>query len=602
MKEPKGVTYEQEDDGNPLVFWSTLLIALAAHLALYFAVGDRGIAMLSGFTMPSANERKILRDESSTKIEVLAEDPEHPFQAELPAPRQPYDIDPERQLQDLPTDTPASAFEPPYSASDHQSAPNAAIQAPPAADLEKLPPAPLVPREQIAIVEKTIIFDDIVPLERLDIAPIERIAHAPDIAPEYRLAASTIEEASRVGRPAYIPPAPPAAAEIKSDNALAPAESAMPDEIKAGPEAEAESAVEHFAEIPAEVAPAIPIENVLAPAVAVYRPRRPDGYQYFQIDIRRKAPDILPPLPRDILLVQDASGSLGYERLGFCKRAFNKIVASLRPEDRFNILSFNTQNVYAFGADAWRAPDAPAQAQARDFIAAMKSEGNTDIFNAVKGVLSLPRDPSRVMLVILVSDGVTTSGQIQRDSEIIAQFSQLNSGSVSVFSLGTSRRSNEYLLSMLSFQNRGGAAVIAPDRFDIEKAIDAISASITSPVLSDISFMFLSDTSADVAPRMSTNLYLDRSMSLFGRVPDTAESVVFQARGRAAEKKYDMVFDLDLATAAPGKEDIQSNWARTKMYDLVSEYAIKPSTWLLREMNELGRKYDITIPFRDRIL
>ena len=100
---------------------------------------------------------------------------------------------------------------------------------------------------------------------------------------------------------------------------------------------------------------------------------------------------------------------------------------------------------------------------------------------------------------------------------------------------------------------------------------------------------------------MTTHLYLDRPMQLFGRAPEGTKQVVFQARGTANGKRYDMVFDLDLESGQPADKDLAMAWATARMYDFVSEHARNPDPMLLAEMNDLGRQYDVTIPFRKRL-
>ena len=448
------------------------------------------------------------------------------------------------------------------------------------------------------VVDK-IVYDDVVPFARRDVPDIDRAMFTPDISLDYKLS-EAIEGAATIGTPAYVEPAPPKVDDAEIAQTLVGGEERMPEAVEADSVASGETATEFLREIPAEVAPAKPIENVLKTGLAVYRPRRSDGHVYFRVDIERKGAEVLPPLPRDILLVQDASASLSIERLHFCRQAFVDLVGSLPPTDRLNVVKFNTQTSSAFGK-TWRNADAAAKAEARTFIAGIEPEGNTDIFNAMNAVLDMPRDPNRVMIVILASDGRSTAGDVRRDSEIIGKFSALNKGGVSVFNIGVSKSSNEFLLSMLSFSNRGGAAAIADDRFGIPGAIKNLYAGLSSPVLADISFMFDSASRADVAPAMTTHLYLDRPMQLFGRVPEGTKQVVFQARGTANGKRYDMVFDLDLENGRPADKELATAWATARMYDFVSEHARNPDPMLLAEMNDLGRQYDVTIPFRKRL-
>ncbi|MBQ3809767.1 MAG: VWA domain-containing protein, partial [Kiritimatiellae bacterium] len=400
-------------------------------------------------------------------------------------------------------------------------------------------------------------------------------------------------------------PAPPprGAAGDGTDELLAPPVAAMPAEIEAGPAARGDQAAQYVVETPEEVRPAVPLDDVLAPRISVHRPRRDDGYVYFRIDVVRKGEDVLPPIPRDVLLVQDASRSLAPQRLAACRKAMRDALAALPPGDRFNVLVFNTENRF-FRPGGW-APATPENvAAAGAFLDGVSAEGNTDIFNAMKGALSLPRDPGRSAVAMLLSDGVTTAGDFRRDSQIIGEFSKLNDGALSVFDVGVSKNSDEYLLSMLSFCNRGGPAAIARDRFEIDDAFEGTFKTLGSPVLDGVRFLFDSSSKAVVVPERTENLYLDRPLRLYGRAPLGTESVSFQARGANAGKGYDMVYELPLGDPAPGAGDreMARTWARTRIYDLVAAYVRAPDPALLAEMAALGRAHDVKIPFDGRFL
>ena len=243
-------------------------------------------------------------------------------------------------------------------------------------------------------------------------------------------------------------------------------------------------------------------------------------------------------------------------------------------------------------------------AAATSFLDSIEAEGNTDIFNAMKGAFSLPRDPGRTAVAILLSDGVSTAGDFRRDSQIIGEFSKLNDGALSVFDVGVSKNSDEYLLSMLSFCNRGGPASIARDRFEITDRLAGVFGTLGSPVLADVRFLFDSSSKAVVAPERTENLYLDRPLRLYGRAPAGTKTVSFQARGVNAGKGYDMVYEMPLGDPEPGSGDsgLAQTWARARIYDLVAAYVRSPDPALLSEMAAVGRAHDVKIPFDGRFL
>ena len=596
-QEEKNFVYDESWDLHLLSLAVAIVASVIIHIVVVLVAGNSEIKFMQGITT-TPEQKLALRAESAFQVKTLEVDPQTEVHKTQEKNTRPYDIKTEDMFLSVPTATPGAVFEPPAAAAELKTGDGAEVRAPMVAENVNSV-TPWQPREEVLTVVDKVVYDDVVPYERRDVPDIERKLFTPDVAIPYEIGAA-LKGASSVGTPAYVAPAPPQVNDAAMAETLEGGEARMPDSVEAGPIASGEKAAEFFKELPADVAPAKPIENVLKTTVTVYAPRKPDGYTYFRVDVERKTETVLPVIPRDILLVQDASASLSMERLHFCQEAFHGIINGLKPTDRFNVIKFNTANTYCFDK-TWKSPDPATRQQATAFVDAIQSEGNTDIYNAVHGVLDMPRSNERVMIVILASDGRATAGDIRRDSEIIGQFSKLNDGKVSVFDIGVSKSSNEFLLSMLSFCNRGGAAAIASDRFEIKKTVEGLYSTIGNPVLSDIRFMFDTASRANVSPAMTTHLYLDRPMQLFGRVPDTIKEVSFQARGLSNGKKYDMVFTLDLEAAENGDKTLITKCATEQMYDYVSEYSRATSSKLIYEMDKLGREYDITIPFKERL-
>ena len=121
------------------------------------------------------------------------------------------------------------------------------------------------------------------------------------------------------------------------------------------------------------------------------------------------------------------------------------------------------------------------------------------------------------------------------------------------------------------------------------------------PVLSDVSFRFARGSECEAYPVMTSNLYLDRPLVLYGRMARDSKKIVFQAVGKAGEVNCDMVFDLDLdKVARSGDSSIRENWAKQKIYYLIGEQARKGGHDLVDEINDTARIYKIKIPYKGR--
>jgi len=341
------------------------------------------------------------------------------------------------------------------------------------------------------------------------------------------------------------------------------------------------------------------LETYLKADVFVYRTLSDPLYDYCRIEIKRRTPELLPVLAKDVLLVQDGSASITEQKLHYCREGLLKALELLGPGDRFNVAEFRDSVSLCFGS--WAVVDAANLQRAREFIGRMESSGNTDIFDSLKDLLALARKPGRPVILMVVSDGVATAGMTDH-SLIIEAFSQANRGAVSVFTVGTYPGVNAYLLDLLSYRNRGDTFVVKTGRWDIPDVIESRVREVSRPVLSDVRFRFAGQTYCDAYPILTANLYLDRPLVLYGRYPKGAKKLVFQATGRADDLQCDMVFDIVPETMRAGDADIRTNWAWQRAYYLIGEHNRTRQPGILTELKALGKTFKIKIPYKNELL
>jgi len=96
------------------------------------------------------------------------------------------------------------------------------------------------------------------------------------------------------------------------------------------------------------------------------------------------------PLPKDICFVIDTSGSMAGEKIEQAKQALKYCVASLRKEDRFNVICF-ASDTRPF-RDALVPADKDNLDAAATLIDQIRSAGGTDINEALlKALNRVPR-------------------------------------------------------------------------------------------------------------------------------------------------------------------------------------------------------------------
>lgn len=449
---------------------------------------------------------------------------------------------------------------------------------------------PWQPRQEIVAIENEIVADEVSASERRRISRIERVSAAPDIV--VPVDSGTVGNAG-ISAAEQFSGGKPEQAEIaqKTDGGVR-AEKFAPliEELRT------KVGSELFEKDVTEITAFKPVEKVLVAEISTYTTLKDLKHGYFKIEIKRAGAEILPVIPKDVILVQDCSASMAEQRLHFCRDGLIRCLSEIGPEDRFNIVGFRDCSAMCF--EDWSKNEPQAIERSKRFIEGMKSIGNTDIFLSVKDLMNLKRTPGRPIITFLVTDGHPTTGLI-KSSDIVGEFSKLNDGAISVFTMGTVQTANSYLLDLLSYCNRGDSLIITKGRWDISDSIQRIMQEIKRPVLADLRFRFAESARCEVYPVLTSNLYLDRPLSLYGRYARGTKNIVFQAVGKGGHVDCDMVFDLDLDKVAKvGDKDIRKSWARQKIYHLIGGYARKAEPEILKEIRDTSKAYKVEIPHR----
>lgn len=329
-------------------------------------------------------------------------------------------------------------------------------------------------------------------------------------------------------------------------------------------------------------------------------PKHPQ-FKYFRIRVSARDDRTLPVIPKDIVFLMDASGSIAQDRLRSCCTAVMKAIKNLNPNDRFNIVRFASHFSYAFPERSWQNVDQASISKAEKWLAKLKAKGTTDVFGTLTSVLSLPRNPSRPMVAVVVTDGDATKG-VTSSAEIISRFSELNGGLISVYMYGVKEKSNAYLMDMIARGNRGEwKRTDAMMRMFSGNAFPDFAYTFNRPLLSDMSVIFSNASNVESYPKLVSNLYSSQPIDIYGICPADQKSVVFSMRGLNARKVYENLFELKFSDAEQGESSLKDNWAQRRVYALISAYTANPSPSLKRELLMFAKAYKVEVPYKEEI-
>ena len=271
------------------------------------------------------------------------------------------------------------------------------------------------------------------------------------------------------------------------------------------------------------------------------------GWRYFRVTVTPKAE--LPVVPKDVVVLIDGSGSIGNDRFGSCRRAARQILrTATNTGDRFNVVVF--RNAYSYAFRAWQECTAESFAAADKWLRREAAHGRTDVFATIRSVLTLPRDPERPLIALVVTDGDANMG-VSDTAAILAKFTALNDGLVSVYMYGVKSSANRELIDVLTHGNRGESFVFDGWRWNAGEGLEGLSERFRDPVLSDLRVIFASGVEAEAYPRLLRNLYRGQSVELVGRVKSGISALAFSLRGISSADAYEAFYRLPFASAAP---------------------------------------------------
>ena len=288
-----------------------------------------------------------------------------------------------------------------------------------------------------------------------------------------------------------------------------------------------------------------------------------DGYTYFKATVSPKHD--LKSVPKDVVILIDASGSIGDDRLSSCRKAARAIMRScMNTGDRFNLVAFRDRFSYAFRT--WRECDTSSFADGDKWLGKLVAHGRTDVFATISSVLTLPRDPKRPLVALVVTDGDANAG-VRDTADILSKFSKLNDGLVSVYMYGVKASANRELIDVLTRGNRGEGFIFEGWRWKAGSEIERLSEKFRDPLITDLRVVFPSSCPAEAYPSLLRNVYRGNGVSFVGRVQGRPADIAFSLKGLAGETAYEGFFRLPLDSAR-NDQSIPAMWAQEREIDM----------------------------------
>ncbi|KAG9489884.1 hypothetical protein GDO78_005679 [Eleutherodactylus coqui] len=234
------------------------------------------------------------------------------------------------------------------------------------------------------------------------------------------------------------------------------------------------------------------------------------------------APENQPPLPKNILFVIDASGSMWGIKMRQTIEAMKSILDDLRTDDQFGIVDFN-HNIRCWKDELVHATPIEKEG-AKRYVQNVQPTGGTNINEALLRAIFILKeandrkmlDPNSVSLIVLVSDGDPTVGELKL-SKILKNVKTNNGDEFSVNSLGIGFDVDYDFLERLSQENHGLAQRIYGNQ-DTAAQMKEFYKKVSTPLLKDIDFQYPLNGISDVTNRHFHHYFGGDELVVAGKV------------------------------------------------------------------------------------
>ena len=303
---------------------------------------------------------------------------------------------------------------------------------------------------------------------------------------------------------------------------------------------------------------------------------------------------------KDVVFVVDTSGSMAEEgKMEKARSALLYGVSILRPQDRFNVISFAGEERLM---EAGLIPaDEKGRQRGAAFVKALKPVGGTNINQSLLASLRqfTEGDRDRPKILVFMTDGLPTVDETNV-TKIVDNVRKASKPGVRLFTFGVGYDVNTTLLDKLAAENGGTADYVEPKE-DLEVKVSNFFTKVNYPVLTDLQLDMGGAKTDLVYPRNIPDVFRGSQVTLIGRYSNSAslESVSLRLSGKSSGQNRSYTYDkLSFPLRAETNDYLPRLWATRRVGWLMEQIRTNGEQRELRdEVVDLGTRYGIVTPY-----
>jgi len=259
-----------------------------------------------------------------------------------------------------------------------------------------------------------------------------------------------------------------------------------------------------------------------------------------------------------MIFIIDTSGSMHGVSIEQAKRALQRALDGLRPEDRFNVIEFNSHTNPLFAASV--AAETTAVANAKNFVRQLQANGGTNMRPAVQHALKSIAPESHLRQIIFITDGAVGN------EEGLFGLIEAGLGNARLFTVGIGSAPNSWFMRKAAEVGRGTFTIIS-SLHEVGEKMDRLFRKLEQPQVTNIAVQWPSGVIVDAYPPIVPDLYLGEPITVRAKIsgvfrPGDAVRIV----GDSVSGAWASDLALNISEDSPG---VAALWARARIANLL---------------------------------
>ncbi len=298
-------------------------------------------------------------------------------------------------------------------------------------------------------------------------------------------------------------------------------------------------------------------ERSQTPTATLFSEQRGDE-RYMLLMVMPPEQEQQEPLAREIVFILDTSGSMGGESIRQAKTALLMAVERMRPQDRFNVIEFNS-SARALFRDS-KAGSRENVHQAVAFINQLEANGGTEIRKALELALDGKQRHERIRQVVFLTDG-----SVSNEEELFALINN-QLGDSRLFTVGIGSAPNSYFMTRAATLGRGSYTFIGKLE-EVQEKMTSLFTMLEQPAVTNL--QLAGADGFEILPAPLPDLYQGEPLTVVMKGQGRPDKLLLSGM-QGGLKPWRAAIDTTAFAERPG---IAVLWARKKIKILMDSLA-----------------------------